>query len=207
MTANDPDTDLMLRCARGDESAFEEIVRRYQGRIASLAFRYLGSAADAEDVAQEVFLRVHRARETYEPTAKLSTWIHRITVNASLNLLRRRRVRRHLNAEMPAGGADREADADFEDPTAKRPHEALLEAELAAVLREIIERLPERQRTAILLNKYQGLSYEDTAATLGLSLPAVKSLLTRARVNIKEALLPYLTAGRSGAGTAEDDDA
>lgn len=195
MSENDPDADLMLRYGRGDDRAFEAIVRRYQGRVASLAYRYLGSAADAEDVAQEVFLRIHRARETYEPTAKLSTWIHRITVNASLNHLRRRRVRRHLNAEMPTRGTDDEARAEFADPDAERPHDALEETELAEVLRRIIDELPERQRTAILLNKYQGLSYDETAAALELSLPAVKSLLTRARVNIKEALLPYLTSG------------
>ena len=186
----------MLRFRGGDDDAFTEIVHRFQGRVASLAYRYLGSAADAEDLAQEVFLRVHRARETYEPTAKFSTWVHRITVNASLNLIRRRKVRKHLNAEMPSRAGDDEARADFEDDGAPRPHEELEKAEMSEVIGGIVDALPERQRTAILLNKYQGLSYEDTASAMELSLPAVKSLLTRARVNIKEALLPYLEAGR-----------
>ena len=205
MPENDPDTELMLRCGRGDDGAFEEIVRRYQRRVASLAFRYLGSAADAEDVAQEVFLRIHRARGRYAATARLSTWIHRITVNASLNLLRRRRVRRAVDAPMPDAGAAGEGRAEFEDPGAARPLDALEEGELVEVLRRIVDELPERQRTAILLNKYQGLSYEDTAAVLELSLPAVKSLLTRARVNIKEGLLPYLATG-AVAGRAQDDE-
>jgi RNA polymerase sigma-70 factor (ECF subfamily) len=207
VSENDPDADVMLRCAQGDDDAFEEIVRRHQGRVASLAYRYLGSATDAEDVAQDVFLRIYRARESYEPTARFTTWMHRITVNASLNFLRKKRVRRHLNAEMPATGDEGEGRADFADPGAARPHEVLEDAELTEVLRRIIDELPERQRTAILLNKYQGLSYEDTAAALELSLPAVKSLLTRARVNIKEKLLPYLTAGDAGGRTAEDDEA
>ena len=205
MSENDPDADLMLRYGRGDDRAFEAIVRRYQGRVASLAYRYLGSAADAEDVAQEVFLRIHRARESYEPTAKLSTWIHRITVNTSLNHLRRGRVRRHVSAEMPSRGDDDGAPSEFADPDAVRPHDVLEDAELAAMLRRIIDELPERQRTAILLNKYQGLSYEDTATALELSLPAVKSLLTRARVNIKEALLPYLTSGSLPEGGGDDE--
>jgi len=196
----DPDTELMLRLRGGDDDAFTKIVLRFQGRVASLAYRYLGSAADAEDIAQEVFLRIHRARETYEPTAKFSTWVHRITVNASLNLIRKRRVRKHLNAEMPTRGDDGEGRPDFEDEAAASPPEELEKAELARVVGGIVDALPERQRTAILLNKYQGLSYEDTASTMELSLPAVKSLLTRARVSIKEALLPYLDSGKLPGG-------
>ena len=197
MSEPDPDAALMLRFRGGDEDAFTEIVRRYQGRVVSLAYRYLGSAADAEDVAQEVFLRIHRARETYEATAKFSTWTHRITVNASLNLLRRRRVRRHLNQAVPAQGEDGAESPDFEDHGASRPHDEVEKDELAAVLRGAVDALPERQRTAILLNKYQGLSYEETAEAMELSLPAVKSLLTRARVNIKERIEPYLREGRT----------
>jgi len=190
----------MLRFRGGDDDAFTEIVHRFQGRVASLAYRYLGSAADAEDLAQEVFLRIHRARETYEPTAKFSTWVHRITVNASLNLIRKRRVRKHLNAEMPTRSGDAAGRPDFEDEGAMQPPHELEKAELAEVLGGIVDGLPERQRTAILLNKYQGLSYDDTASAMELSLPAVKSLLTRARVNIKEALLPYLDSGRLPGG-------
>ena len=90
----DEDANLMLAAGRGDEAAFAVLVRRWQDRVVSLATRTLGSAADAEDVAQEVFLRVHRARESYAPSARFSTWIYRITVNASLNHLRGRKARR-----------------------------------------------------------------------------------------------------------------
>jgi len=191
---NDPDAELMLAFQRGDEDAFAEIVRRYQGRVVSLAYRYLGSAADAEDLAQEVFLRVHRAKEGYEASARFSTWIYRITANASLNLLRGRRVRRTVNREMPdESGA--EGTASFADPDAEAPQDRMEKDELSAVLRRIVDELPERQRVAILLNKYEGLSYEDVASAMDLSVMAVKSLLTRARVNIKEKLLPYLSGG------------
>jgi RNA polymerase sigma-70 factor, ECF subfamily len=190
----DDDAARMLAVRGGDEGAFAELVRRWQGRIVSLAYRYLGSAADAEDLAQEVFLRVHRARASYEPTARFSTWIHRITVNASLNHLRGRRARRAVAAEFPSfadeGGAAEPADAAEPDPA-----EGLEKAELARVLRRIVDELPERQRLAILLNKYEGRSYEEVAAAMELTVMAVKSLLTRARVTIREQLEPYLETG------------
>jgi RNA polymerase sigma-70 factor (ECF subfamily) len=192
----------MLSVRRGDEGAFAELVRRYQGRVVSLAARTVGSATDAEDVAQEVFLRVHRARESYEPSARFSTWIHRITVNASLNFLRARKARKPVSGEMPAGAPGDEGDdgegralLDPADPGQEGPDRGLEKDELARVLRRIVDGLPERQRTAILLNKYEGMSYEDVAATMDLTVMAVKSLLTRARVTIKEKLEPYLETG------------
>ena len=189
----------MLSVRRGDERAFAELVRRYQGRVVSLAYRYLGSAADTEDLAQEVFLRVHRARESYEPSARFSTWIYRITANASLNFLRARKTRKAIRGEMPAardaedGGADPALDP--EDPSQEDPAAGVEKAELARVMRAAVDALPERQRIAILLNKYEGLSYEEVAAAMEMSEMAVKSLLTRARVALKERLAPYLETG------------
>ena len=182
-----------MRFQRGEDDAFREIVRRYQGRIVSLAFRYLRSAADAEDMAQEVFLRVHRARDSYEPSAKLSTWVYRITVNVSLNYLRGRRARRTVSGEL--GEREDGGVPDTADASAESPPEALLAEERAAVIARIVEGLPERQRMAILLNKYQDLGYQEVADAMGLSVPAVKSLLTRARVAIREKLEPYLATG------------
>ena len=102
----DPDAELMISFQRGDPDAFAALVRRFQGRVVSLAYRYLGSAADAEDLAQEVFLRVYRAKESYEPTARFSTWIYRITANASLNFLRGKKARRKVSGPLPAGNDD-----------------------------------------------------------------------------------------------------
>jgi RNA polymerase sigma-70 factor (ECF subfamily) len=206
----DADAELMVRFQRGDEAAFAMLVRSYQGRIVSLAYRYLGSAADAEDLAQEVFLRVYRARESYEPSAKFSTWVYRITANASLNFLRGKKARRKVSGTMP-GSEDDDAPSDFEDEEAETPGERMEKDELAQVLRRIVDDLPERQRMAIVLNKYEGLSYEDVASAMEMSVMAVKSLLTRARVNIKEKLVPYLSGaeidalGRSGPGENQED--
>jgi RNA polymerase sigma-70 factor (ECF subfamily) len=192
----DADAELMISFQRGDEEAFAALVRRFQGRVVSLAYRYLGSAADAEDLAQEVFLRVYRAKEKYEQSAKFSTWIYRITANASLNFLRGKKARRKVSGSMQAGSED-DAPTDFEDESAEAPDARMEKDELALVLRRIVDDLPERQRMAIVLNKYEGLSYEDVAAAMDMSVMAVKSLLTRARVNIKEKLTPYLSGGSS----------
>jgi RNA polymerase sigma-70 factor (ECF subfamily) len=203
----DPDTALMLSVRAGDERAFATLVRRWQNRIVSLAYRYLRSAADAEDLAQEVFLRVYRAKETYEPKSRFSTWIFRITVNASLNQLRARRTRKAITGTTGAGGGiggigginraglDDDNVGDAPDDSAPDPAEETERDELAKVLRRIVDGLPERQRTAILLNKYEGLSYEECAEAMDLSLMALKSLLTRARVAIREKIEPYLDEG------------
>lgn len=193
----DADAELMLCFQRGDEEAFAALVRRFQDRIVSLAYRYLGSAADAEDLAQEVFLRVYRAKESYEPSARFSTWIYRIASNTSLNHLRGRKARRKVAGPMPTDG-EGDGAGDPLDPASAAPGERLEKDELARVLRRIVDDLPDRQRIAILLNKYEGLGYEEVAAAMDLSVMAVKSLLTRARVNIKERLEPYLTSGEFG---------
>ena len=194
VTGRDADAELMIAFQRGEDAAFAEVVRRNQGRVVSLAYRYLGSAADAEDVAQEVFLRVYRAKESYAPTARFTTWLYRVTANAAMNHLRARRVRVAVSRAMPEP-APGEPAVDVEDASAMTPHEKLLEDELTVVLRRIVDELPERQRMAILLNKYEGLGYEDVAAAMDLSVMAVKSLLTRARVAIRERLTPYLSGG------------
>jgi len=194
----DADAELMLSFQRGDEEAFAALVRRFQDRIVSLAYRYLGSSADAEDLAQEVFLRVYRAKGSYEPSARFSTWIYRIASNTSLNHLRGRKARRKVAGPMPQGEDDDPA-TDAADPDATAPGDRLERDELSRVIRRIVDDLPDRQRIAIVLNKYEGLGYEDVAAAMDLSVMAVKSLLTRARVNIKERLEPYLTSGEFGA--------
>lgn len=192
---SDPDAALMLAVRAGDERAFATLVRRWQDRVVSLAYRYLRSAADAEDLAQEVFLRVHRAKESYEPKSRFSTWIFRITVNASLNHLRARRARKAISGTIQAGPDGDDGPTDPVDESAADPAEESERDELAKVMRRIVDGLPERQRTAILLNKYEGLSYEECAEAMGLSVMALKSLLTRARVAIREKIEPYLDGG------------
>jgi len=188
----DRDAWLMLRVRGGDPDAFAELVERNRDRVFGLVFRYLRDATEAEDLAQEVFLRVFRAREGYTPEAKFTTWLFRIATNQSLNALRDRAVRRRVR-RLEATDEDAASPIDqVPDPDPETAEERLAKAELASEVRAAVDALPESQRTAVLLNKYEGLSYEEIARTMELSVPAVKSLLTRARNGVKERLSPFL---------------
>lgn len=188
---HDADAGLMLRVAKGDDGAFRTLVARYQDRVLGLAYRYLGDRNGAEDLAQEAFLRVYRARDRYEPVAKFSTWLYRIVVNLCLNEIRSRKNKPAMALAVTTETSSN-LNLDVADEGEREPVARMEEEELAARIREIIAELPENQRIAILLNKYEGLSYVETAEAMETSVMAVKSLLTRARVRIRERLLPYL---------------
>jgi len=180
---DDPDVGFMLRLKAGDASALEEIVRRHQKHILNLVYRYLGDASHAEDVAQEVFLKIYRARANYEPKAKFSTWLYRVTVNHCLNEIRSRKsqpARMELVDDLLEEAAGSEAD--------QRMHQA----ELRQAVKAAIDSLPEHQRMAVLLARYEELSYEEISAAMGISLEAVKSVLHRARESLKEKLGRYV---------------
>lgn len=184
------DVELMLASKGGDERAFAVLVDRHRAAIMNLTYRYLGNRADAEDLAQEVFLRVHRARGSYRPDAKFSTWLYRVAVNACLNEVRNRKSRPTFGAaSLPAGD---DAPLAARDLRTEAPPDAAERAELRARVRAAVDALPERQRLALLLNKFHGLGYEELAESLELTVPAVKSLLVRARENVRRQVEPYL---------------
>jgi len=187
----DPDAALMQAFQRGDESAFETLVGRHRDRVYRLAFRYLGDASAADDLAQESFLRVYRAKRSWRPEAKFSTWLYRVTANACLNEIRARRVRRGVETTAPAA-AGGSAPAEPADPAAPDPAGEALRAETAGFVREAVAALDDDQRTAVLLSKYEGLSYRELADAMQRSVPAVKSLLVRARANLRRALAAHL---------------
>ncbi|MHC4956919.1 MAG: RNA polymerase sigma factor [Planctomycetota bacterium] len=193
------DIDLMLAFKAGDDEAFSVLVDRYRNAIVNLTYRYLGNRADAEDLAQEVFVKVYKARERYEARAKFTTWLYRVAVNASLNEVRNRKNRPTHGAAALATGDTDEAAAPVaaSDPG---PAESAEKSELRARVRAAVDELPDRQRMAILLNKFHGLSYEELAHAMEMSIPAVKSLLVRARENVRKAIEPLVRAG--GGGTA-----
>ncbi len=192
------DVDLMLALQGGDEAAFTELVTRHMRTIVNLTYRYLGNAADAEDLAQDVFLKVYRARDRYRPEAKFTTWVYRIAVNACLNEVRNRKNRPTFRAAPLLGGADDNAPAALvADDSAATPVEGAANNELREQVRAAVDELPERQRMAIILNKFHGLGYEELAAALDLTVQAVKSLLTRARENVRTKIQPYLETGES----------
>ena len=190
------DVELMLAVQAGDEGAFSVLVDRHRSAIVNLTYRYLKNRADADDVAQEVFLRVYRARKRYQPKAKFTTWLYRVAVNASLNEARSRKSRAIFGAATLAPGDDESpAGPAVADGTAPAPPVEAERSELRALVRRAVDQLPDRQRMALILNKFHGLSYEDLAETLELTVPAVKSLLVRARENVRKAIEPYLRSG------------
>lgn len=187
----------MLQVREGDAAAFTELVLRYQNRLLTVLEHLVGSREQAEDLAQDVFVRVFKARERYEPEAKFSTWLYTIANNVASNALRSRSRRREVG--VPEGSAADSAPLAL-DQLAKAasgfmPARVLDKAEQAAMVRSAVAALSERQRMALLLAKFEGMSYQDIALTMGLSVQAIKSLLSRARVNLKEMLTPYVERG------------
>jgi len=182
----DPDVELMLRFQKGDARAFEELVRRHTRGILNLVYRYFGDASRAEDVAQDIFVKVYRARMKYEPKARFSTWLYRIAVNHCLNEIRARRAQ-------PAVAVP--ADDLLEEPSGESPDARLNRLELQQAVKKAIDALPENQRMAVLLARYEEMNYGEIAEAMGLSLEAVKSLLFRARENLKQALARYARDG------------
>ncbi|MGA8571829.1 MAG: RNA polymerase sigma factor [Desulfobaccales bacterium] len=179
----DLDYALLKRLARGDAEALEEFVRRHQQRVYQIAYRLLRDHLEAEDAAQEVFLKVYENAHRFEPKAKVSAWLHRITANHCLNLLRRRRPM--------VGSLDQEEGTGPPDPGAN-PLEVLEEMDLHRRLEELLGELPENQRRALVLKRFVGLSYQEIGEVLELSPQAVDGLLKRARQFLKKALKEYL---------------
>jgi RNA polymerase sigma-70 factor (ECF subfamily) len=183
----------MLAFQAGDESAFEKLVQRNQSNVHAVIYRFLGDQSDVEDLAQEVFLRVYRTADRYVPTAKFTTWLYRIAANLSLNAIRSRSKARVSQLEMPdddgpAGGFYREV----EDTHGESPSDDLDAAELHEQILAAIHSLPENQRIAIILNKFEQMRYDEIAEVLGVSMMAVKSLLSRARNNLRQSLRRFM---------------
>lgn len=179
---------LMQRIKEGDVAAFEELVTLHQHAIVGTVAKMLGSPNDAEDIGQQVFVRIWKSAERYEPKAKFTTWMFTITRNLVFNEMRRRQRK-------PAVSMD-EREEKFHlsspDESAVTPADAALQHELEDAVDAAIQALPEKQRMAVVLRRYEELPYEEIAGILDLSLPAVKSLLFRARAQLKENLQRYL---------------
>jgi RNA polymerase sigma-70 factor (ECF subfamily) len=175
----------MLRVQAGDQQAFAELLERNHRSVLDLAYRYLRDRARAEDVAQEAFLKVYQARARYTPTAKFRTYLLRVAANLCISQLRRKR-------SVSLGGPGDDEAPEAADPDARQPGDQALTSELHQRVREAVERLPERQRVAILLNKFEGLDYQQVGEVLDLSPSATKSLLHRARMALKSGLESYL---------------
>lgn len=187
--ASDRDAGLMVRVAAGDMEAFECLVEAHQNRVYGTIARMLGDADEAEDLAQEVFVRVWRSAGRYKPSAKFTTWLMTITRNLVFNECRRRR--RKPSESMEPATPD-ESPRQFADTAGRDPAGAALDAELERVVRGAIGALPEQQRLAVVLRRYEELPYEEIARVLKTTVPSVKSLLFRARAELKRRLADYL---------------
>ncbi len=191
ISRDESDIALMGRVKTGDVEAFRELIETHQVRVIGTVAKMLGGDADAEDIAQQVFIRVWNSAARYEPTAKFTTWLFTIARNLVFNELRRRK--RH-----PATSLDREDEEgrhlDAPDTTTPTPAAALLGDELQTSIQKAIDGLPETQRMAVVLRRYEELSYEEIGEVLELSVPAVKSVLFRARTELRERLKKYLEA-------------
>jgi RNA polymerase sigma-70 factor, ECF subfamily len=182
----------MLRFQKGERAAFDELVQRNSPKIHSLIFRFLGDPGQVEDLTQEVFLRVFRTAPRYTPTAKFSTWLYRIAANLSFNVLRSRSKVHPVQLDVGTGEEGDGYHRDVEDTNTDLPDERMDRRELRQKVTEAIHQLPENQKIAIILNKYEHKSYEEIASVLQCTTMAVKSLLSRARANLYEALNRYL---------------
>ena len=188
----DEDVKLMLRFQQGEKAAFEELVRRNAPKVNTLIYRFLGDPGQVEDLTQEVFLRVYRTSQRYQPMAKFSTWLYRIAANLSFNVLRAKRRGQPVQLEIAYSEDGEPFYRDVPDGRHVPPHDHLDAEELRTKVAEAIDQLPENQKVAIILNKYEQKSYEDIAAILDCSTMAVKSLLSRARSNLRTALMRYV---------------
>lgn len=208
----------MQRFQKGDAAAFEVLVHKYQGLVLSLVRRYLGSRyPDVDDVGQQVFVRIYRSRHTYEPRAQVKTWIYSIAVNACLNEIRslrtdKRRRQGTFTAVFGTGGGDGSGGEhgdgpgpDLRDPHAAAPSEHLEQSEVAARVRAAVDALPEQQRLALVLTRFHHCSYDDVAASMKTTVPAVKSLLTRARDNLKKSLNDLVELGTVPSAAESDE--
>lgn len=182
----------MLRFQNGDESAFAELVERNGAKVNTLIFRFLGDPGQVEDLTQEVFLRVYRTAARYQPTAKFSTWLYRIAANLSFNVLRAKRRGQPMQLDISYSEDGEAYFRDIPDEKMGSPQTHMDGDELREKVAEAINQLPENQKVAIILNKYEQKSYEDIAAILDCSTMAVKSLLSRARSNLRSVLLKYV---------------
>lgn len=197
LEAKDPDVRLMLQVRDDVQGAFETLVERYQHRLLGILAHLVGRQEEAEDLTQEVFLRIYRARKGYRPRAKFSTWLFTIANNLAMNHLRSK----GRNPVVPLGGIDTGSQPMI--PADQRvlsregtPSAAMRKLELSEVVREALDSLGEDQKAAVLLNKFEDMSYAEIAEVMGRSEAAVKSLLARARTQLREQLEPYLRTGQ-----------
>ena len=192
------DVQLMLDVKAGDEQSFDLLLHRYRTPLVNFLYRMVRSREQAEDLAQEVFIRVYRAREEYVPSAKFTTWLFRIATNLALNSIRDHRHQKlEISMDAPVIADAEDGDEKPFEVADKHPtiEQEMVEEDRKNMIRHAIEKLPEKQRAAVLLHKYQELDYAEIAKILSVSESALKSLLFRAYETLRVQLAPLVARG------------
>jgi RNA polymerase sigma-70 factor (ECF subfamily) len=186
------DAEMMLRVKAGDDSAFDYLVQKYRRAMIHFMYRMAHNSAAAEDLAQEVFLRVYRSRGSYEPSAKFTTWLYRIATNLAVNHARdTRHERPETMVSLDEPNEETGTSMDVAD-SSLTVEEKLVRRERLMAIRKTVQKLPERQRVAVLMHKYQQMDYKQIAEVLKLSESATKSLLFRAYETLREQLKSFI---------------
>jgi RNA polymerase sigma-70 factor (ECF subfamily) len=189
---DDPDVVLMLRVREDDQEAFSDLLDRYRPRIFGHFFKVLNNRQDAEDLTQEVFLRLYRSRKRYQPRARFATWLFHITQNVARNAIRTRRRRPSIRLETLHGPHDGPAESFLFD-RGEEPSRPVERAEVADQVRAAVSTLVGRQRTAVVMHQLEDHTYNEVAARMAMSPEAAKSLLYRARNQLRECLASFMS--------------
>jgi RNA polymerase sigma-70 factor (ECF subfamily) len=192
MTVVDLDYALLRKTSRGDQRAFAELMHHHQDRVYRLAWRLLRQAQEAEDAAQEVFLKAYQNAGRFTPTGTVAAWLNRITANHCLNLLRSRKVKKEVAWEDMESSSGQVGDFADTAGEASNPLNLVTGKECAAHIQQALAALPENQRQALVLKRFGDFSYQEIGEMLGLSASAVDGLIKRARQNLRQALGEYL---------------
>jgi len=184
------DIELMERVRSGDGNAFSELMMRHYRGVVNYIYRFTNDRGNSEDLAQEVFLRVYRSAKRYKPEAKFSTWLYKIATNLCLTEVKSRGRDRRL-------GLDdiQENSGDLRDPKSADGYDITFRREIGGAIFEALKSLPERERTAVILCKYEELPYEEVAEIIGCTVGAVKAYVHRGRMKLIEKLKPYIKGG------------
>ena len=188
---SDPDNQLMQKAGSGNRAAFKELVKKHQGTVTGIIYRYTGNHNEVEDLAQDIFLKIYKAASSYVPRAQFKTWLYKVVANHCLNFFRSQKRKAITTSLDQPLSEDYNPHIQRTDEQKKQPEIILQQQELQIALKRALSELPERQRMAIILHRFEGLSYKEVATILGASLSAVESLIFRAMNNLKEKLSPY----------------
>lgn len=180
------DHELVTKIKAGDQNAFKQLFEQYQHLVFNICYRMSTNREDAEDITQDVFIKIYRSIEKFRGDAKLSSWIYRIAVNTCLKRERRKKLENWISLDFLF-----QDEGKFQPPSPDKTADQQLEiSEKEHIVQNAINQLPARQKTALILHRYENLSYQDIAAVMEISLSAVESLLHRAKDNLAEKLIP-----------------